>query len=127
MKTDSGIEKHEIYRAIGELAYVVAKSDRGLKPGEKAAFYRIAREELDYDAWAAVSRFELLDEVTRPSVDLAYNEALFELRKYSSAFTDELKEKALVVLQRMAACCDGLSANEAFVLDRFRKDLQSFG
>src|SRR6478752_10525929 len=101
MKTDSGIERHEIYRAIGELAYVGAKSDRGLAPREKAAFYSIAREELDYDAWAAVSRFQLLDEVTQPSLDRAYNDALFELRKYSAFFTDELKEKALVVLPRM--------------------------
>lgn len=121
------IERREIYRAIGELAYVVAKADRGLSAEEKKAFYNIAKEELEYDAWAAQSRFEVLDEVVQPSIDRAYNEAMHELRKYSSAFTDELKEKALTVLQRVAACCDGLSANETFVLDRFRKDLKSFG
>lgn len=127
MNSDINFERREIYRAIGELAYVVAKADRGLTLTEKKAFYQIAREELEYDSWAAQSRFELLDEVTQPSIDRAYNDALHELRKYSSALTPELKSKAMVVLQRVAACCDGLNANEAFVLDRFRKDLQSLG
>lgn len=127
MKADVNIERRDIYRAIGELAYVVAKSDRGLTTEEKEAFYRIAREELQYDSWAAQSRFDLLDEVTQPSIDRAYNDALHELRKYSAYLTDELKEKAMVVLQRLATSCDGLSANETFVLDRFRKDLQSLG
>lgn len=127
MHRDMNIERREIYRAIGELAYVVAKSDRGLTSAEKEAFYQIAKEELEYDSWAAQSRFDLLDEVTKPSIEHAYNEAMHELRKYSDHLTTELKEKALVVLQRLAACCGGLSANETFVLTRFRKDLQSLG
>lgn len=125
MEEKLNIERKEIYRAIGELAYVVAKADRGLSLAEKEAFYAIVKEELEYDSWAAQSRFDLLDEVTRPSIDQAYNDALHELRKYADLMTDELKDKAMVVLQRVAASCDGLSANEAFVLDRVRKDLQS--
>jgi hypothetical protein len=125
MNPEMNIERIEIYRAIGELAYVVAKADRGLTRAEKEAFYKIAGEELDYESWAAQSRFDLLDEVTQPSIDRAYNDALHELKKHSAALTPELKDKAVVVLQRVAACCDGLTANEAFVLARFRKDLQS--
>ncbi len=117
------VERREIYRAIGELAYVVARSDKGLSSEERLAFYKIAEEELDYEAWAAESRFEILDEVIQPSIGEAYNDALHELRKYKDSFTDDLKEKALRVLQKVAACCHGLSANEAFVIDRFRKDL----
>lgn len=127
MSTGPNIERREIYRAIGELAYVVAKADRGLTSAEREAFFRIANEELEYDSWAAQSRFELLDEVTQPSIDRAYNDAMHELRKYSEHLTPELKDKALIVLQRVAASCDGLSAHETFVLDRFRKDLQSLG
>lgn len=127
MNGDINIERRDIYRAIGELAYVVAKADRGLSLAEKEAFYQIAKQELDYDSWSAQSRFDLLDEVTQPSIDRAYNDALHELRKHSASMTDELKDKAMTVLQRVAACCDGLSARETFVLDRFRKDLQSLG
>jgi len=119
------IAKREIYRAIGELAYVVAKADKGLSADERAAFYEIAQGDLDYESWAAQSRFEVLDEVVQPSIDVAYNDALHELRKYKDHFTDELKNKAFLVLQKVAACCNGLGPNEAFVLDRFRKDLKS--
>lgn len=119
------IERREIYRAIGELAYVVAKADNGLTSEERAAFYQIAEEELDYESWAAQSRFELLDEIVQPSMDKAYNDALHELRKYKDHFSDDLKDKAVLVLQKVAACCNGLGANETFVIDRFRKDLKS--
>lgn len=127
MAKATNIALREIYRAIGELSYVVAKADRGLSAEEKKAFYEIVSEELEYESWAAISRFELLDEVTQPGIDKAYNEALHELRKYSSSMTDELKQKAMTVLQRVAASCEGLNARETFVLDRFRKDLQSLG
>ena len=127
MNTDSNLERIEIYQAIGELAYVVAKSDHDLTFAEKEAFYKIAKEELDYDSWAARDRFDLLDRVTQPTIYLAYFDALEELKKHGAAFTTELKEKALLVLQRFAACCEGLNANEAFVLARFRNDLQSLG
>lgn len=125
MQNNTDIERREIYRAIGELAYVVAKADHGLSLAEKEAFYKIVTEELEFDSWAAQSRFDLLDEVTQPPIDKAYNDALHELRKYSSVMTTELKDKAMLVLQRVAASCEGLSSNEAFVLDRVRKDLHS--
>lgn len=117
------IEKREIYRAIAELAYVIAKADKGLSSAERKAFYEIAEKELDYESWAAQSRFELLDEVLQPSIDKAYNYALHDLRKHKDHFTPALKEKALEVLQKVAAACNGLSANEAFIIDRFKKDL----
>jgi hypothetical protein len=117
------IEKREIYRAIAELAYVVAKADKGLSAEERIEFYKIAAEDLDYDSWAAQSRFELLDDVVHPSLDKAYNDAIHELKKYKDHFTNELKDKALLVLQKLAASCNGLSANEAFIIDRFKKDL----
>jgi uncharacterized tellurite resistance protein B-like protein len=118
------IPLREIYRAIGELAYVVAKADKGLSAEERAAFYQIAQEELNYESWAAQSRFDLLDEVVKPSIDVAYNDAIHELRKYKDHFTADLKDKALLVLQKVAASCNGLGPNEAFILDRFRKDLE---
>jgi uncharacterized tellurite resistance protein B-like protein len=119
------IAKREIYRAIAEMAYVIAKADKGLSAEERKAFYTIAAEDLDYESWAAQSRFELLDEVLQPSIDQAYNFALHDLGKHKAHLTPELKEKAVRVLQKVAAACNGLSANEAFIIDRFRKDLSN--
>jgi hypothetical protein len=72
----------------------------------------------------AQSRFELLDEVTHPSMQKAYNEAINDLRKYRTHFTPDLKEKAIRVFERVAEACSGFSEKEAFIIDRFKDDLQ---
>lgn len=117
------IQKREILRAIAEVAYVIAKADRGLSAEERIAFNRIIEEELDYDSWVAQSRFELLDEITQPSIDKAYNEAINDFRKYKQYLTPELKEKALRVFTKVAEACSGLSDQEKFIIDRFKHDL----
>jgi uncharacterized tellurite resistance protein B-like protein len=117
------IEKREIYRAIAEMAYVIAKADKGLSATERAAFYQIVEEELDYESWAAQSRFELLDEVLQPSIEKAYNYAIHDLKKHKEHFTPALRQQALTVMQKVATACNGLSANEAFIIDRFKRDL----
>jgi len=118
------IEKREIYRGIAEMAYVIAKADKGLSAEERIAFQRIIEEELSYNSWAAQSRFELLDEVTQPSIEKAYNEAIHDFRKYKSHLTDELKQISIRVLQKVANACSGFSEKEAIILDRFKKDLK---
>ena len=118
------IEKREIYRSIAEMAYVIAKADRGLSAEERIAFQRIIQEELDYDSWAAQSRFELLDEVIDPSIEKVYNDAVHDLRKYKDHFTDDLKQKSVRVIQRVAEACSGFSEKEAFIIDRFKRDIK---
>ncbi|MCZ8021283.1 MAG: hypothetical protein O9302_00705 [Cyclobacteriaceae bacterium] len=117
------IEKREIYRAIAEMAYVIAKADRGLSADEKFAFTKIVEEELALNSWIAQSRFELLDEVTQPSIDLAYNEALHDLKKYKEHLTPELVAIALKVMNRVAESCSGFSAKEKLIIDRFKNNL----
>lgn len=119
------IEKREIYRSIAELAYVIAMADKGLSAEERFAFNRIAEEELDYESWAAQSRFELLDEVIQPSIEKAYNDAIHDLRKHKDHFTHEMKETAVRVMEKVAAACSGFSPKEATIIDRFRKDLEN--
>jgi tellurite resistance protein len=116
-------QKREIYRAIAEMAYVIAKSDRGLSPTERMAFTDIIREELDYDSWVAESRFELLDEVINPSLEEAYNQAMAQFKRYKNALTPELKEKAKRVVHRVAEACCGFSAREGLIFGRFEQDL----
>jgi tellurite resistance protein len=118
------IEKREIYRGIAEMAYVIARADKGLSAEERIAFYKIIKEELAFDSWSAESRFELLDEVLQPTIEKAYNEAIHDFRKYKMYLTDDLKEKSIRVLHKVAEACSGFSEQEALILDRFKKDLQ---
>lgn len=121
---DMDIEKREILRAIAEMAYVIAKAEHGISSEERIAFFNIVAKELGDDSWVAQSHFELLDEVTHPSLDKAYNAALFELQKHKGKFTPELKEKALSITKQIAESFGGLGENEAFILDRLKKDIQ---
>ncbi|MFN3841356.1 MAG: hypothetical protein ACK4RF_11695 [Cyclobacteriaceae bacterium] len=117
------IPKREIYRSIAEVAYVIAKADKGLSPTERMAFTDIIKEELEYDSWVAQSRFELLDEVTNPSLEEAYKDAMNDFKKYKSHLTPELKETAKRVVRRVADSCCGFSPKEAMILGRFENDL----
>lgn len=116
-------EKREIYRAIGELAYIIAKVD-GLRLEEKKAFMEVVEEELKFDAWAAESRFEILDEKVHPTLEHAYNEALHEFKLYKDHLTPELKAKTLKVLKKVAETC-GKSEMKDFIIDRLEHDLKS--
>lgn len=118
------IEKLELYRGIAELAYVIAKVDKGLSSPERVAFYKVIQEELEYDAWAAQSRFELLDEIVEPNIDKAYNEAIFHFKKYKKHVTPEVKEKTLRVMQRVADACNGFNEKEGLIIDRIKHDLR---
>lgn len=119
------IEQREIYRAIAEMAYVIAKADKGLSAEERMAFNKIVEDELDLNSWVAQSRFELLDEVTQPSIDIAYNEALHDLKKYREHLTPDLKNTAIRVMQKVAESCSGFSEKEKLIIDRFKNDLKN--
>jgi tellurite resistance protein len=114
-------EKRSLYRAIAEMAYVIAKSHEGMHDKEKKEFFKIIEKELDFDAWAAESRFELLDQVTHPSISSAYNDAMFEFNKYSAHMDDDLKQKALRVLEKVAEAHKGKHEVESCFLGQIKK------
>jgi hypothetical protein len=116
-------EKRDLYRAIGELAYVIAKSD-GLKLEERKAFYDIIEKELSFESWAAQSRFDVMDEETNPTMEHAYNDAMNEFRRHKHLVDDALVAKALNVFRAVASACNGTSEVEAFIINRFEHDIK---
>ncbi len=116
-------EKREIYRAIAELAYIVAKAHDGLKLEEKKAFFEIINKELEFEAWSAESRFSILDR-KKPTLEHGYNAALYEIKKYKNHLTDELKDKTLRVVRKVADAYKGTSEVQAFIISRLESDLK---
>ncbi len=116
-------ETREIHRAIGELAYVISKAQAGHELDEKKAFFEIIERELHFDAWAAESRFEILDEVVHPTIDHAYNDAMHEFKKYKDHLTPLLKETTLRVMEAVAAVYFK-SEVQQFIIDRLKEDLK---
>ena len=117
-------ETREIYRAIGELAYVIAQASDGVRIEEKKAFYDIIEEKLDFNAWAAESRFQILDEKVHPTIDHAYNEAIHELKLYKKYLTPELKSLTLEVVKTIAQAY-GATQIQEFIIDRLQNDLKN--
>ncbi len=118
-------QKREIYRSIAELAYAVAKSQNGLQTTERDAFIKIIEKELNFDAWVAKSRFDILDSKIAPTIDEAYNAAIFELKKYKDYFNEEDKHKAVKVLRKVAESYRGVSHTQEALIEKFEKQIFS--
>ena len=116
-------ERREIHRAIGELAYVISRAQAGHELDEKKAFFDIIERELNYDAWAAESRFEILDEKVHPTKDHAYNDAIYGFKMYKDHLTPELKETTLRVVEAVARVYYK-SETQQFIIDRLKNDLK---
>ncbi|MEM7549719.1 MAG: hypothetical protein AAF363_08595 [Bacteroidota bacterium] len=120
-----GYERNEIYRGIGEMAYVIAHASKGFDGKDKEAFYEIIEEELKYDSWAVESRFELLEEELHPDIESAYRAALYEFKKYHDHLDNDLKEKAIRVIKRIAAVYHGHTSKvEEFIINQFEEELR---
>lgn len=118
-------EKHELYRAIAVLAYAMAMVDGELQETEKKAFLNIINKELGEDAWVASSRFELLEENLTPTIEHAYNYALFAINKYKHLVDNKLKDQFINVVEKVAKAHEGTSQAEEFVIERFKRDLNA--
>lgn len=114
----------EIYSAVGELAYVITKAHDGLQSEERREFINLIEEELGDNGLAATSRFELLDEITRPTLEEAYNAAFNKLRHVKDHVDDAIKTKMLDILRKVALSYKGINQVEAFILGRIKQDLK---
>ena len=121
-----GYELNEIYRGIGEMAYVIAHASTGFDGKDKQAFYDIIEEELKFGSWAAESRFELLEDQLHPDIESAYRAAIYEFRKYHDHLDEEIKEKAVRVIKKIAEVYHGHTSKvEQFIINQFEKELES--
>ena len=95
MKSDISVELRSLYRAIGELSYVLASEDARITSLEKLVFFEAAKEELGKDAWVAQDSFNAL--INQPltaklSVEQAYNHVLYIIKQNRYALTNDLVE-----------------------------------
>lgn len=115
-------EKRELYRAIAEVAYAIARAGDGLQAEEREQFYAIINKHLDFDSWSAISRFEILEEI-HPDPNNAFEYALSEIRKNKHYLTPELKNHALEVVEAVAQAYQGKNIQELNLIERFKKTM----
>lgn len=115
-------EKREILRAIGEIAYVIARAGDGVQSEERERFHAILHKYLDFDSWSAISRFEMLEE-KHPDPEKAFEYALAELKKYKSHMTSELTALTLGTATEVANAYHGQNPQELSYIQRLKEVL----
>lgn len=118
------LEERDIYRAIGELAYVIATVDNVLSKGEKIVFTEAVKEDLGRNSWLALDRFEQLEnEQIDRDLDATYNRVMFVIRKNKDVLTENHLEKFISVLEKVAGV-SGVSEEELAVINQFQVDVK---
>lgn len=122
------VELRSLYRAIGELAYAIATQDSRVTSLEKLVFKEAAKEELGKDAWVAEDSFQIMVNTPQSnhlSIEQTYNKALFTIKQYQSALTEDLCERFVSLLEKVAGV-SGITEEELVWIERFREDVQKF-
>ncbi len=111
-----------LYSAVGELAYVMARTDQEMSQEEKDAFKRVIQMKLGAFDWLAAKRFDVLDSVIDLNVEVIYEHALYLIQKNAQALDEEMIEDFQKVMIEVAKV-SGVSPEENELMRRFRQDI----
>ena len=118
------LEERDLYRAIGDLAYVIATVDGVLSNNEKIVFQEAIKEDLGENSWLALDRFEQLEnEYIDRDLEVTYNRVMFIIRKNQQALTQVHINKFISVLEKVAGVY-GISEEEMSVITQFKVDVK---
>ncbi len=112
-----------LFQALAELAYSISLADGEMQPEEKEVFINLIEQEFKNDSWWAINRFKLLETQERKNIEQCYQFAIFAIRTNRSDFSEDLRNKFLNIITKVAESSDGLDANEKKLIERFKNDV----
>ncbi len=116
------LETRNLYRALGELAYVIARADDRTTKMERIVFQEAVKEDLGKESWLAQDRFDWLDKQgDKVNVNEAYHRVMYTFRLNQTAITENLIEKFISVLDKVGGVF-GITDQELDLIERFRED-----
>ena len=124
------MSKQNIYSAMGNLAYAVAKADGIIQNEEKEVIRNTAQEILFTEEISndfIDKMFETLEEKNISAAD-AYNYALdvLEANRNDYDFYTSTKNKCILFLESIADSFQGSSAQELEIINQLKKDLERY-
>ena len=120
---DVSLTTRNLYRAIGELAFVITRADSITSKVEKVVFKEAIKEDLGKDSWLAEDRFNWLDlQGEKIDPEATYNRVIFMIRQNKQGLDDDLIEKFISVLEKVGGV-SGISDEEIALIERFREDV----
>ena len=115
-----------LYYAIGELAYAVARADGKVQNEERNRFHDIMITELgrkhsEIDISEII--FKLIDKRNSTDSETTYHWAMNEIRMNSHYMSPELKTKFIRVMERIAEAYPPVTPEEEKIISRFKTDI----
>jgi uncharacterized tellurite resistance protein B-like protein len=116
----------KLYYAMGEMAYAIAMADGEVQKAERQKFHDIVASELA-SGHAAFDISEIIFQVLdkeKQSSELAYEWAMKQIRLNSHYLSPELKNKFIIVSDKIARAFLPVTGSEHALVERFRKDIE---
>ena len=119
--------KKNLYFALGELAYAVAKADGQVQKEEKQKLHDLivkgtSCHDTDFDISEII--FHLLHRDNMEAGEV-YDWAINEMRRYKQFLTEDMKVDFVGVIEKVARAFDPVTVEEAGLIDRLRADLDA--
>ena len=124
------MEKKNIHRAMGSLAYAIAVADGVIQEKEKEVILNLATKEFqlsDTDSEWINAMFTQL-EVQNVSLNEAYSFAIdtLEANRHDYDFDDAMKTRCISFMKKIADAVGEIDYQETSVIDRFTADITRF-
>lgn len=116
-----------LYYAMGEMAYAVAKADGVIQREEKQKLHDIVVKEAkasDPDIDVSEIIFHILQKSDH-DFETAYKWSMDTFKKHSYWLTDDMKVDFAAVIEKVAYAFDSVTIDEKSVVERFRKDIEA--
>jgi uncharacterized tellurite resistance protein B-like protein len=118
--------KQELYHALGELAYAVAKSDGEIQAEEKIKLHEIIEFETrhhDIDFKIVEISFNLMTHENL-NIESVYKWSISELKKHKFFLTEDMKVGFVSIIEKVAHAFNKVTNKEQDLITRLRKDLE---
>ena len=114
-----------LYYAIGELAYAVARADGEIQPAELDRLRSIVKEQVKrhksgYEIAEII--FQVMQKEAAAPAD-AYNRAMKDVRLNSHYLSPELKEIFVAIMEEVAAAFPPVTGSEKSLIEKFRSEI----
>lgn len=128
MRIENGMTPSQnLYYALGELAYAIAKCDGVIQEEEKRILHdivtsEIRKDNIDFDYSEIIFSIMAKDAT---DVETSYGWAISEIRNNRHYFNEGFRETFVSVLCKVAEAFPPVTAQERTLIDRFTKDVKS--
>jgi uncharacterized tellurite resistance protein B-like protein len=114
-----------LYYAIGELAYAIARADGNVQKEEQQRFHDLVAEHMKNKEYA----FDVSDIIfqvmakDKQDAETTYEWAMHQIKINSHYLSPELKETFIKVMETVARAYPPVTIEEQNLIDKFKKDI----